>query len=288
MRFREIVQVVTAQATSDGAGVRLNRAIGTQTLDMLDPFLLFDEFGSDNPDDYIAGFPSHPHRGFETVTYQLAGRMRHRDSAGHEGLLEPGAVQWMTAGRGIVHSEVPEQEQGLLSGIQLWINLPAAAKLGPPKYQEFTASQIPEERPTDGVCVRIIAGRTAGGAHGPVEQSLTDPTYLDVRLVPGSGFEHELPDQHNAFLYVLKGSLQTVGEGRWTTPLHSGRLAVLGAGNRAAFMAGESDTQVLLIAGRPLGEPVAREGPFVMNTRGEIRQAFEDYQSGRLGQIPGE
>ena len=211
-QYRGIQQKIRGMATSDGAGVRLTRVIGSPAMPILDPFLMLDEFGSENPGDYIGGFPSHPHRGFETVTYMLDGRMRHKDNHGNEGLLTPGSVQWMSAGRGIVHSEMPEQEHGLMRGFQLWVNLPASEKMSAPKYQEFSAEQIPQVRLDNGVQLKVIAGRV-GDVIGPVVQPATSPIYLDVLLGPRQNFEHELPETHNAFVYVYEGELSLVANG---------------------------------------------------------------------------
>jgi len=275
--LRPVTRRLRGQAASDGAGVRLTRVIGTNQLPDLDPFLMLDEFGSDKPGDYLAGFPSHPHRGFETVTYMLDGRMRHKDNHGNEGLLTPGSVQWMTAGRGIVHSEMPEQEQGLMRGFQLWVNLPAKDKMTAPTYQEFGAERIPEAKPADGVVVKIIAGRI-GDIVGPVEQPATEPTYLDVALAPGASFEHALPVGHSAFAYVYEGAVTLAGE----DVVPKGDLLVFGAGDAVRFTATGAASRLILVAGRPLHEPVARYGPFVMNTKEEIMQAFVDYQEGRF------
>jgi redox-sensitive bicupin YhaK (pirin superfamily) len=274
--LRPIRQRLRGQATSDGAGVSLTRVIGTRQLSELDPFLMLDEFGSDQPTDYIAGFPSHPHRGFETVTYMLDGRMRHKDNHGNEGLLTPGSVQWMTAGRGIVHSEMPEQEQGLMRGFQLWVNLPAKDKMGAPQYQEFSAERIPQADPAPGVRVKIIAGQI-GELHGPVRQPATDPIYLDVALDGEARFEHAIPSGHNAFAYVYEGAVDVdgVAAGR-------GELLVFGAGDAVAFGGAAAHSRLILVAGRPIGEPVARYGPFVMNTQAEIVQAVQDFQAGRF------
>ena len=276
--LRPVTRRLRGQAASDGAGVRLTRVIGTNQLPDLDPFLMLDEFGSDKPGDYLAGFPSHPHRGFETVTYMLDGRMRHKDNHGNEGLLTPGSVQWMTAGRGIVHSEMPEQEQGLMRGFQLWVNLPAKDKMTAPAYQEFGAERIPEAKPADGVVVKIIAGRI-GDIVGPVEQPATEPTYLDVALAPGASFEHALPVGHSAFAYVYEGAVTLAGE----DVVPKGDLLVFGAGDAVRFHRdGYAPSRLILVAGRPLKEPVARYGPFVMNTKEEIMQAFVDFQEGRF------
>ncbi len=272
---RKIHRRVSAVATSDGAGVRLNRAIANAELEHLDPFLLLDEFRSDDPSDYIAGFPDHPHRGFETVTYMLAGRMEHADHAGNRGLLVGGGAQWMTAGRGIVHSETPKQEDGLMWGFQLWVNLPAANKMAAPRYQDIDPGDIPEVA-LDRGSVRLIAG-TFAGARGPVEGIVTDPLYLDVRLEGSGTFETGLPENHTAFLYAYQGE-GTVG----AESLGPRTLAVLSAGDTIKVAAGASGFRFLCIAARPLNEPIARYGPFVMNTREEIHQAFEDFRNGRF------
>jgi redox-sensitive bicupin YhaK (pirin superfamily) len=274
--FRPIRQRLRGQAASDGAGVRLTRVIGNPQLPDLDPFLMLDEFGSDRPGDYLAGFPSHPHRGFETVTYMLDGRMRHKDNHGNEGLLTPGSVQWMTAGRGIVHSEMPEQQEGLMRGFQLWVNLPARDKMGEPKYQEFAADRIPEAAPSPGVQAKVIAGIFAGVA-GPVRQPATDPTYLDVVLADGAVFEHALPAGHNVFAYVYEGAVVPEGE----EVAMKGDLLVFGNGESVRLV-GRGGARFILVAGRPLGEPVARYGPFVMNTKEQVMQAFVDFQEGRF------
>lgn len=264
---------------TDGAGVRLTRIIGSPDLNMVDPLLLLDCFESDNPDDYIAGFPEHPHRGFETVTYLLAGRMRHKDNAGHEGVIEPGGVQWMTAGRGIVHSEMPEQENGLLKGFQLWINLPATEKMTAPGYQEFTAAEIPVESLAGDGTVRVLAGKTDQGTVGPTHRPATDPLYFDVEL-PGNGtFEQRIPDSHHAVIYVIDGSAHV---GTQRKPIAPRTLGVLSDGDYAQVTAGSEGVRFLLIAGRRLNEPVARGGPFVMNTQQEVLQAFSDYQNNRF------
>ena len=279
---REVSRVIHGMPTTDGAGVELTRVIAQPALPMLDPFLLLDAFRSDRPGDYIAGFPPHPHRGFETVTYLLAGRMRHKDSAGHEGLIEPGGVQWMTAGRGIVHSEMPEQEQGLLEGFQLWVNLPAEHKMDAPAYQEHPAAQIPEEQRENGGMVRVIAGQTSRGTRGPVVQPLTEPLYLDVTLPPNVQLSESLPVHHNAFAYVIGGSLDAEDMDGKPLRLERDDLGVLSHGDKVLLRAGSEGARFLLVAGRPLNEAVARGGPFVMNTKAEIRQAFADYDSGRF------
>jgi redox-sensitive bicupin YhaK (pirin superfamily) len=281
---RAVIRRLRGQPTSDGAGVRLTRVIGQHALGELDPFLLLDEFGTDRPEDYLAGFPDHPHRGFETVTYMLEGRMRHRDNRGHEGVLGPGAVQWMTAGRGIVHSEMPEQQHGRLRGFQLWINLPARDKMSAPRYQEFSPDCIPTIEVADGrggsARVTVIAGRV-GHAVGPVVQPATDPLYLDVALEAGTGIEVAVPTTHTAFTYVYDGAAR-VGADAAGVEIMAPELAVLGPGDRIVLEGRQSRSRAIIVAGRPLGEPVARYGPFVMNTRAEIEQAIEDLRSGRF------
>jgi len=275
-----IARKVRGRATSDGAGVKLTRVIGGPDLPDLDPFLLLDEFGTDRAEDYIAGFPEHPHRGFETVTYMLDGRMRHRDNHGNEGLLTPGSVQWMTAGRGLIHSEMPEQESGRMRGFQLWVNLPAREKMTEPKYQEFAPDRLPIATPAKGVSVKVIAGRV-GDTVGPISQPATDPVYLDIALEPGQAWAYDLPEGHNAFAYVFEGAL-SLGEGDDARALESQEMAVLGGGNQVQLRAGSQPTRVILVAGRPLREPVVRHGPFVMNSKQEIMQAFVDFQEGRF------
>ena len=273
-RPARITRLVTGMPASDGAGVRLTRVIGTPQLDALDPFLMLDEFGTDRPQDYLAGFPDHPHRGFETVTYMLDGRMRHRDNHGNEGVLVPGSVQWMTAGRGLVHSEMPEQQEGRMRGFQLWVNLPARDKLCPPAYQEFAPGRIPVATPAPGVTVKVIAGQV-GDAVGPIAQPATSPVYLDIALDAGASWAFDLPEGHAGFIYAYEGDVR-IGD----STVRTRQLGVL-EGETVAFEA-MSAARVLLIAGRPLREPVARYGPFVMNTHDELQQAFADYQAGRF------
>jgi redox-sensitive bicupin YhaK (pirin superfamily) len=278
---RGVARVVRGMPTSDGAGVKLRRVIGQPELPELDPFLMLDEFGTDSPDDYIAGFPEHPHRGFETVTYMLDGRMRHRDNHGHEGVLVPGSVQWMTAGRGIVHSEMPQQQEGRMRGFQLWLNLPARDKMTDPKYQEFGPDRIPVATAGTGVSVKVIAGEV-GAVKGPISQPATDPTYLDVALNAGAQYVHELPGQHAAFMYVYEGAVR-VGEGADASVVKTGELAVLSEGTEVRIAGDSNETsRAILVAGRPLREPVARYGPFVMNTREQLMQAVEDFQKGKF------
>ena len=274
---RRVAWTGRGMAASDGAGVKLTRVIGQPALPDLDPFLMLDEFGSDDPKAYIAGFPDHPHRGFETVTYMLAGRMRHRDNKGNEGLLTSGSVQWMTAGRGIVHSEMPEQEEGLMQGFQLWLNLPARDKMSAPRYQDIPPDQIPLVRPAAGVEAKVIAGDLFG-VRGPVEASATEPVYADVRLAAGAAIDADLPEGHNAFVYVYDGAAEV---GRPSQVLARGTIAVLAAG-ASVRLASEAGARLILVAGKPLREPVAKYGPFVMNTEAELRQAFADFQAGRF------
>ncbi len=277
---RHLTRVVRGTPASDGAGVKLNRVIGTPQVPDIDPFLMLDEFRSDNAGDYIAGFPDHPHRGFETVTYMLAGRMRHADNHGHSGLMDAGSVQWMTAGRGIIHSEMPEQENGLMAGFQLWINLPARLKMSAPRYQEFPATAIPVVAPAPGVTVKLIAGELEGQA-GPVSGIATQPLYWDIGLAAGAAWRVPVPATHQAFIYVFEGGGRA-GPAESRHDLQRGQMAVLGQGDYLELLGGSEGTHLLLIAGLPLGEPVARYGPFVMNTQQEIRQAFDDYQNGRF------
>lgn len=277
-RSREVERLQAGMPTSDGAGVRLLRVLTQELQRRLDPFLILDEFRSDNPDDYIAGFPDHPHRGFQTVTYMLDGRMRHRDSHGNEGLLGPGGVQWMNAGRGLVHSELPEQADGLMHGFQLWINLPAARKMSEPGYRDIPASAIPQTTTAGGVTIKVIAGE-ADGLRGAVQEADTEPLYLDLELPAGATHSLPLPPSHNAFVYVYAGEAtiggRTVGEQR---------LAVLGNDPAAdgVTLSTVSGARVLVLAGRPLGEPIAQWGPFVMNSRGEVEQAIDDFRNGRF------
>ncbi|SEM56250.1 hypothetical protein SAMN02800694_1522 [Luteibacter sp. UNCMF331Sha3.1] len=273
---RHIVRRVTGMDTADGAGVKLKRVIGQPALDMLDPFLLLDEFRSDQAGDYIEGFPEHPHRGFETVTYMLAGRMRHGDNHGNTGDLGPGSVQWMTAGRGILHSEMPQQEEGLMWGFQLWVNLPAADKMIEPRYQDIPPGDIPVVHPSEGVTVRVVAGELAG-AKGPVAGIATQPVYLDVSLAPGARLDLALPEEHSAFAYVFEGESAVVGG----ETLSRSELGVLSKGSTVALSA-TGHTRLLVVAGRPLKEPVARYGPFVMNTPAQIHEAIADFRAGKF------
>ncbi len=276
---RHVERVVRGRKTNDGAGVALTRIIGQPALPDLDPFLLLDEFGSADATEYLAGFPDHPHRGFETVTYMLAGRMRHRDNKGNSGLLTAGSVQWMTAGSGIVHSEMPEQQDGLMQGFQLWVNLPRKDKMTNPRYQDIAPERIPLHDAA-GVRVRVIAGRL-GDVAGPVQAPQTLPTYLDVHLAGGSAWKTTLPPGHNAFVYVYEGSAQ-IGVDTATRTLSRGELGVLSYGDAVSMCAADGVGRLILVAGRPLGEPVARYGPIVMNTQDELQRAFADLRAGRF------
>ncbi len=298
MKNRWVAKQVSGSKTSDGAGVKLTRVIGSSELNMLDPFLLLDCFESDDADDYIAGFPEHPHRGFETVTYLLNGKMRHKDSAGHEGVIESGGVQWMTAGKGILHSEMPEQERGLLQGFQLWVNLPKVAKMTEPKYQEYKAKEIALEQHQNGAEIKVIAGVTNKGTQGPVSNEYVTPIYMDITLPKGSSFEQAIPRSHNAFVYVLTGGIaiqakenNDIGQsGEFRQEVSSlgenyvaaKMLGILSEGDQLCVISDLVPSRFLLIAGLPLNEPVARGGPFVMNTKTEVMQAFEDYNNGKF------
>jgi redox-sensitive bicupin YhaK (pirin superfamily) len=279
MASRNVTRRVRGIPTSDGAGVKLTRVIGQPKLDSLDPFLLLDEFGSEAATDYIGGFPDHPHRGFETVTYMLDGRMRHRDNHGNSGLLESGSVQWMTAGRGIVHSEMPEQEHGLMRGFQLWVNLAARDKMIEPRYQDIAPDRIPTVEPAPGVTVRVVAGDLFG-VTGPVSGIAIEPVYLDAGLQPGAKLSVPLPEGHSAFAYVFEGETVQVGD----DTLGLRELGVLSPGDQVELSVASDApaARVLLVAGRPLNEQVARYGPFVMNTPEQIVQAMQDYQAGRF------
>lgn len=282
--LRSLAHVLPAIATSDGAGVKLRRSIGSQRGLYLDPFLMLDEFGTDNPGDYIAGFPAHPHRGFETVTYMLDGRMQHKDHLGNVGDLGPGGVQWMTAGRGVIHSEMPLQESGRMRGFQLWINLPSEEKMKPAGYRDIPASEIPQAALPGGGSIKVIAGTAdVGGAHlsgpinSPAQPLSTAPLYFDLELPAGALFEQPIPTGHNAFLYTYEGSVSVAGK---SAPAQA--ALVLGPGERLSLQAGPQGARLILLAGKPLREPVVQYGPFVMNSREEIEQALRDYQNGVL------
>lgn len=263
--------------TQDGAGVAIRRVIGSHLLREIDPFLLLDELYSDNPDDYIAGFPSHPHRGFETVTYMLQGRIRHQDSLGNEGLVDSGGVQWMHAGRGIVHSEIPEQSEGLLWGFQIWVNLPAKDKFSAPVHQDMPADTIPEIETGQRHRVRLIAGRTADGITGPLQRDDIQLRLLDISMPPDSTFNWPVEKTATLLVYVYQGELVTP-----PARYPHGSLLVIDAGEPWQLTAGEQGSGVLLLAAQPIGEPIVRAGPFVLNTEAELRQAIDDFQSGRL------
>lgn len=279
--LRQIHQLIPARRASDGAGVRIQRSLGSSKATRVDPFLMLDEFGSDSADDYIGGFPPHPHRGFETVTYMLAGRMRHEDHLGNRGDLGPGDVQWMTAGRGIVHSEMPQQQEGLMRGFQLWINLPAKDKMQAARYRDISHAEIPELKLANGATLKAIAGRVAlegQVAEGPAVADSTQPLYLDLRLPAGSSLQVPIPSSHNAFVYVYEGQAE-IGDQQ----VASQHAAVLSDGDSVAILnSGETPLRALLLAGKPLNEPVAQYGPFVMNTAEEIEQTLQDYRDGKL------
>jgi redox-sensitive bicupin YhaK (pirin superfamily) len=275
---RKVSKVLAGMPATDGAGVRMTRVIATPELDHYDPFLLLDEFRSDDPNDYIAGFPDHPHRGFETVTYMLAGAMKHGDNKGNTGLLGPGSVQWMTAGRGIVHSEMPQQEDGLMWGFQLWVNLPAERKMVEPRYQDIPASDVPETAVGGNVIVRVIAG-DLDDVSGPVTGVATELFYFDVRCEGPAEIQLPTPETHNVFAYPYVGDIRIGGEEG--SPVPRGNIALLGDG-RSVSVESDDSASFILVGGKPLNEPVARYGPFVMNTAQEIQQAIMDFQSGRF------
>jgi redox-sensitive bicupin YhaK (pirin superfamily) len=280
MRPRAVEQIIKGVPTSDGAGVKLTRVLAQPLQRRLDPFLMLDAFGSDNPKDYLAGFPDHPHRGFETVTYMLAGRMRHRDNAGHEGLLQSGGVQWMTAGRGIIHSELPEQQDGVMEGFQLWLNLPARRKMSPAWYRDIPSEQIPEYVTPQGVKVRVIAG-ASNGVDGAMQREGTEPLYLDIEFPAGSRFTTGIPATHNAFVYVYRGVVTIAGK-----PVGESRMGILSnaADADGVEIISGGAARLILIAGKPIGEPIVQYGPFVMNTQAEIFQAINDFREGHLAE----
>jgi redox-sensitive bicupin YhaK (pirin superfamily) len=286
MTTRKLQRVIESMPTSDGAGVKLLRSIGQSAWARVDPFLMLDHFSTDNADDYIAGFPAHPHRGFETVTYMLDGHLRHEDHLGHKGDLKSGGVQWMTAGRGIIHSEMPQQEQGRMRGFQLWINLPAAEKMKPAGYRDIQADEIPVVDLPGGGRVKVIAGTlTVDGkaTPGPIQGVTTDPLYFDVELPAGATFRHPLAPGYHAFVYPFEGSVD-VGPAEARRPVQTHRAGILADGDSVELTGGANGGRVILLAGRPLLEPIVQYGPFVMNTREEIEQAVLDYQSGKLTQ----
>ncbi|WP_040724861.1 pirin family protein [Thiomicrorhabdus sp. Kp2] len=282
--YAKVINKTFGIPASDGAGVSLRRIIGSPGLKMLDPFLMLDYFESDTPNDYLAGFPSHPHRGFETVTYLLAGKMRHKDNQGHEGVIQPGGVQWMTAGKGIIHSEMPEQENGLLQGFQLWVNLPSYAKMVEPNYQEFSPKEIPIETRGDNTQLKVITGKTSEGTIGPVINNYIQPTMLHIQLKnENAQFIEPMKHLANSFIYVISGALSldandsVIGE---MNKVKTRELAVLSHAEQLQVTALEKNTQFLLVSAQPINEPIARGGPFVMNTQEEIEQAFSDYRHG--------
>lgn len=277
---RTVERIIRGQAVMDGAGVKINRVLTQPLQRRLDPFLMLDNFGSEQANDYIAGFPDHPHRGFETVTYMLTGRMRHRDSAGNEGLLASGGVQWMTAGRGVIHSEMPEQAEGLMEGFQLWLNLPARDKMQQPWYKDFQAGEIPVVKTENGVTVRIIAGESQGVA-GAVQREVTEPLYIDVELPAGETFSQAIRAGHNAFIYTYRGEVTVDGK---AVPAQSMAILANNAGADGVTIKAGPDSRFILLSGKPLNEPIVQYGPFVMNSQAEIFQAVEDFRAGRLGE----
>jgi redox-sensitive bicupin YhaK (pirin superfamily) len=276
---RDVVQIVTPAPVTEGAGVHLLRVFPGQALDYPDPFLLLDHFGSDDPADYLAGFPMHPHRGIETVTYMLEGAARHTDSMGNSGVIEPGDVQWMTAGRAILHEEMPEPRDGMMEGFQLWVNLPAALKMMDPRSQEIAAEMIPVVYLGNDVTVRVIAG-AADAITGPVRDIAVQPTYLDVTLAPGGRFEQATPRGHTVMAYAFRGAGSAGGAEGGARPLTAPRLALFGDGDRVTLVAGAEGLRFLFIAGLPLNEPIVRYGPFVMNTRQEILDTLAELRDG--------
>lgn len=279
---RQIEHLYAGVDTQDGAGVKLTRVLTQQLQERLDPYLILDNFKSHNPDDYVAGFPNHPHRGFETITYMITGRMRHRDSAGNEGLLQNGGVQWMTAASGVIHSELPEQENGAMEGFQLWLNLPAKDKMNDPWYKDFQSDDLPKYSTEDGVDVTVIAGQSYG-IEGAVTRDITEPTYLDIHLPAGTSFSHAIPADHNAFAFVYRGTIEIAGD---TVPTKTMAILENNTDTDGVTITADSseDTKVILITGRPLGEPIVQYGPFVMNSQQEIMQAVTDFQSGKFGE----
>ena len=277
-KTRGVERIINGQFVMDGAGVKINRVLTGPLQRRLDPFLMLDAFGSDKPGDYIAGFPEHPHRGFETITYMLAGRMRHRDSAGNEGMITDGGVQWMTAGRGVIHSEMPEQNEGLMEGFQLWLNLPASDKMIEPWFRDIPLEEVPRFTLDDGVTVQVIAGSTHG-VDGAVQRAHTEPLYLDLEIPEGVSFEQPIPAGHNAFVYVFRGEAVIEGKG-----VGQARMAILdnAPGADGVRIKALAPTRLLVLAGRPLNEPIAQYGPFVMNTQAELQQAVEDFRAGRF------
>lgn len=276
MSNKKLEQVIQSQPSSDGDGVRINRIAGPHLNSRLDPFLMLDEIRSDDSADYIGGFPPHPHRGFETITYMIHGKLRHQDHMGNEGVIESGDVQWMTAARGVIHSEMPEQEEGLMHGFQAWLNLPASEKMKDPAYRDIRSSEIPELASPEGAVVRAVAGRTSVNGQelqGVVQGLTTEAVYLDISLPANSRILLDLPEQHRALVFVFEGQ---------TAELKNRQMGAYGAGDKLEIKAGDQATRLLLLAGKPLAEPVVQYGPFVMNTTDEIQQAIQDYQTGQL------
>ena len=277
---RKVIEIIKPQTVMEGAGVRLKRSIATATLDHLDPFLLFDHFGSDNPDDYIKGFPIHPHRGIETVTYMINGHVNHKDSIGNSGSIGSGDIQWMTAGGGIMHEEMPQPAQGEMVGFQLWVNLPARLKMTKPRYQDIISNQIPEVTREDGVKIRVIAGEV-DGVRGAISEIFADPAYLDVSIPAKGSFSHPVEKEHTAFAYVFEGrGFFGTDENAQQSSVSQPGLVVLGDGDYIRAGAANEPVRFLLISGKPLNEPIARYGPFVMNTQEEIQQALKDLKNG--------
>ena len=277
---RKIARIVEPQAVMEGAGVRLIRSIATRTLDHVDPFLLFDHFGSKDPADYIKGFPMHPHRGIETVTYMISGQVNHKDSIGNSGSITDGDVQWMTSGRGIMHEEMPEPHEDEMVGFQLWVNLPARLKLTSPRYQNIRSDQIPEIRHKGGVKIRVIAGEV-DGVHGPVKDIVAEPTYLDISIPPNGNFSQSIVRGHAAFAYIFEGEgVFESGDAEAGKPIPHPRLILFGDGHQVSVRAADPGARFLLVSGKPLNEPIARWGPFVMNTQEEIEQTLEEIKNG--------
>jgi redox-sensitive bicupin YhaK (pirin superfamily) len=275
MKSRTIVQIAEGLDTQDGAGVKLKRIIGQRSLPRLDPFLMLDEFGSDDAQDYIAGFPEHPHRGFQTVTYMLEGKMEHRDSVGNVGLIESGGIQWMNAGKGIIHAEMPKQTEGMMRGFQLWVNLPAAEKMSEPAYQDIPADCVPEVAVSQHIKVKVLSGSFSGVA-GPVATQAVKPLFLDIAFAQAGELTIPIEEGHNAFIYCFAGSVQVEGQ-----ILRTAQLGVLGEGDELRLSASGS-ARAILVGGQPIGEPVVQYGPFVMNTQQQIEQALRDFQNGVL------
>ena len=277
VKKREVLRILKSKPTMEGAGVRLKRAFGYHEVPLLDPFLLLDDFHSDNPDDYIAGFPWHPHRGIETVTYMLQGKVRHEDSMGNSGVISSGDIQWMTAGSGIIHSEMPEQQDGLLWGFQLWVNLPASRKMMPPRYQEIKSDEIPIIEFGHGVTARLICGRVKDH-RGPVKDIVVDPLYIDFSLSPGGDVTVPVSPGHRAFAYIVEGDGLVLTNGE--TEVETGQLVIFKDGDVVKLRTSAGPLRCLLVAGKPLNQPVAWQGPIVMNTHGELQQAFDEFRNG--------